>query len=459
MIIQLYLISLICFKLVLAFPTRIIVLNIIGSQLEDFTLSIANGLHFISETSKLDPQIFDGTLCHIYTRRGNFNNLNENTKLQLSKHPHCELFFYSNMSLPDNNMAYYRKKEEQVTPILESLSMTLSLSPPRVPESITKAVFITVSNSTKITPTKEFLNIFTRIDSTATISSSSSSFSSGSNAHIYHIMLLGKTRRMTSVSDWRDLGVIAMCLNDVTRQWLSVLRTTYFHHASNRPAFTLLDPRPAILEANTQLRGVVRVGHFRRGEVCAVKAKKREGEGGGTTHCKAGRVLLEVGCSGGDVGHNHNCVSVDENQNWKHTFDRGIDSLEFKLRKDKSLWTSPELLDAAEHGVLRFVMGREMGQGQGQGSGGPAPFCWETNSTTDYPIASRSISQSSPYSDDVRMSWLGQQSGPPYTIKGGVGPNGIKGTISKVLMTIDLLLRFPDHEWIVWFDDDTWINP
>eukprot|EP00607_Mallomonas_marina_P007422 CAMPEP_0182416288 /NCGR_PEP_ID=MMETSP1167-20130531/561_1 /TAXON_ID=2988 /ORGANISM="Mallomonas Sp, Strain CCMP3275" /LENGTH=419 /DNA_ID=CAMNT_0024588929 /DNA_START=1042 /DNA_END=2301 /DNA_ORIENTATION=- len=31
--------------------------------------------------------------------------------------------------------------------------------------------------------------------------------------------------------------------------------------------------------------------------------------------------------------------------------------------------------------------------------------------------------------------------------------------MSKVVMLIDALQRYPDHEWVVWMDDDTWINP
>jgi len=31
--------------------------------------------------------------------------------------------------------------------------------------------------------------------------------------------------------------------------------------------------------------------------------------------------------------------------------------------------------------------------------------------------------------------------------------------MSKVLMTIDVMHRHPDADWVVWMDDDTWINP
>ena len=34
-----------------------------------------------------------------------------------------------------------------------------------------------------------------------------------------------------------------------------------------------------------------------------------------------------------------------------------------------------------------------------------------------------------------------------------------RGTMSKVLMTIDVMHRHPDADWVVWMDDDTWINP
>ena len=95
-----------------------------------------------------------------------------------------------------------------------------------------------MSSTTNIIPTKLFSNLFNEKS---------------------QITLMGKTKRFTTVSDWHDLMILAMNINKYTLNWLKTVIDTFYHHAANREAFTLLDPRPAIWEANIQHRNNIKI--------------------------------------------------------------------------------------------------------------------------------------------------------------------------------------------------------
>ena len=44
-------------------------------------------------------------------------------------------------------------------------------------------------------------------------------------------------------------------------------------------------------------------------------------------------------------------------------------------------------------------------------------------------------------------------------VKGGYRDAGLRGTMTKVVMLIDAMLRRPEADWLVWMDDDSWVNP
>ena len=45
------------------------------------------------------------------------------------------------------------------------------------------------------------------------------------------------------------------------------------------------------------------------------------------------------------------------------------------------------------------------------------------------------------------------------SLKGGRRDLGMRGIMTKVPMIIDAMIKFSDADWLLWMDDDTWINP
>ena len=87
------------------------------------------------------------------------------------------------------------------------------------------------------------------------------------------IVLLGKTRKLTSHSDWHDLSVVLFSHRrfPLIQSWVTALTTTFMVHARDHIYFTLLSPRPSILEANAvlSLSHQLRVGHFQNHDICS----------------------------------------------------------------------------------------------------------------------------------------------------------------------------------------------
>jgi len=276
--------------------------------------------------------------------------LPENTRKQIQNISTLSMRFYSNQSLDDYNIGRHKKDNEYVTAILESL---LSESFPKD----SKAILISTSHEMKLTPLKDFPNYFKQIRREESVSQSSSS-----SMEQYQVRLMGKTKRMTSVSDWHDLMIAALLIGDPAVQtWLKKVREMYYRHASGRLAATLFDPRPALLEASLQLRSSVRVGYFRSGEICVRKSAAD------ASRCKD-LALIELHCLDTDVATATTCLTVTIPIAWRQTVSRSWDSLSFKTGVEESMWDK-SLHEAAEHGALRFLLGA--------GDNKPAPFCWE----------------------------------------------------------------------------------
>ena len=211
------------------------------------------------------------------------------------------------------------------------------------------------------------------------------------------ILLFAKTRELSSVSDWHDLQILALRVNNLSNvipSWVKTLSKTFYEHA-NRSAYTMLEPRPSILEANVKVFSSVGYWPFR--SICAVKGVlgvKREEELREdniskksvyiTQSCRINKsylVLFEVKCiaiSGignveVDLHDNESeydvCSIIDENTSWKTRSVGGkLKHLNWKLE------ISPRFLDSLlpysmDQGSLRFRLSREKSR--------PADFCWD----------------------------------------------------------------------------------
>ena len=82
---------------------------------------------------------------------------------------------------------------------------------------------------------------------------------------LFNILLFGKNKRLTSVSDWHDLQLIAFHITPSTikhiHSWINVLYKTYNEYA-NRQAYNMLEPRPAMIESNLQHKNILNIKYW-----------------------------------------------------------------------------------------------------------------------------------------------------------------------------------------------------
>lgn len=88
------------------------------------------------------------------------------------------------------------------------------------------------------------------------------------------ILLLEKNQQLTCPSDWHDLQVVVMVLaSPHSQHWLEMLRKVYLHHA-NRSAFTLREPRAAIMESMYAEETSPHVGFLDAADVCLLPGRE-----------------------------------------------------------------------------------------------------------------------------------------------------------------------------------------
>ena len=321
-----------------------LILNAIGTIDSSRALAILRAVDFIERLENQSHLMIFRFKVILWMYPDGYSYLPAFAKRQLKAMDNLSTRYYSNDSLEDYNVGRNKKEIECVTAILESLLSE------KFPQD-SKAILVSISHDVKLNPLNNFQNLFKHIGRGGL--SSSGHPTSGK---YFHVKLMGKTRRMTSVSDWHDLMVAVLLIGDpAVKEWLLRVRNIYYRHAAGRLAATLFDPRPALLEATLQLRKTVRVGYFRSGEICMRIL------GSDSSRCKE-KSLLEVECVSHDDSVNGVCAELLESQAWKMSMDPDLQ--EFPFPTDLT-----QIHQSSYDAPVRFLIGAKDLR--------PAPFCWQ----------------------------------------------------------------------------------
>lgn len=232
------------------------------------------------------------------------------------------------------------------------------------------------------------------------------------------VILPGKNKGMTSVSDWHDFVVTGIRVSSQSSagRFLDSFLEIYRHHssASGRKAFTLLEPRPATRESMMRMAYGPRPWEQQQQETSSsssmTSAARERGAGfqyflfeeicGGNgkevsakqpVPCLNNKLTyLTVHCSHGgeDKGV---CQTIDEPPVWRHVERRMPSTWAERVNKP------PEILEknpivAMWMGISRFrpPSGGNGSDGSAASSGGerehgPRKFCWESNKSQTGP--------------------------------------------------------------------------
>lgn len=304
----------------------------------------------------LDPVFLRNTVIHIFSQRNDYDqSIQQENGNDVIQH------YYKSVPLPNLNIGRPRPAEEKVSSILESIMSTFQINSSRI-------VSISFSKNSKAVPTPLFPSIFNML-------SAPHSQPERSTNKTFDVVVLDKTKRLTSMSDWHDLLIIGLSSSMSTSSFLQSFQQVYFDHA-NRSAFTLLDPRPALLEAifRSRRRSNLKVSYLTNCEVHTI-AETREG-----THIRAEKLsrcgsairsYIELACGEGSGTHsNHQCGIVEDPMSWKHTIDKNL-HVEYSeyARLGKNRWKT-DLPEAMFFGSLMFRNATL--------DNSPRRFCWDS---------------------------------------------------------------------------------
>ena len=177
------------------------------------------------------------------------------------------------------------------------------------------------------------------------------------------VLLLAKTYKLTTVSDWHDLrilGLSSLSKQNKSYQWFQTFKQVYLHHA-DRDAFTLLPPRFALLEANYR--------HYDNN--IAVTYLSHENihtyinNNNNNINLEMKELTLQpylsIQCKEHD--HQQTCLKVDDPKDWLKTIKRNFPGID---TKDVSF-----ILSGMGHGHARF---RNFNSSEDI----PRGMCWDT---------------------------------------------------------------------------------
>lgn len=352
----LILVSVLCEALL---QDQVLLLQVLDSHALKDALAFVQSPVLSAALAKTDVSVIIST--------AHYQSADKDVKESLSKIKTLTVRHYSPhvAPLPDVSIGKKVKTEERVSYVLDGLNSTMS-SPGW--GTILSLAFRKGSTPHPLPSFANFFNIKAKGEAA-------------------DIVLLGKTRRLTSVSDWHDLQVLVVRNKESTRKWLSTFQEQYLHHAQGRAAFALLEPRPALLESLVRLRATLSPTFFSKGQICRQHtvsggAAMFEGQPTSLDHCLQHASFLSIECADvGQVGDSGGgslspCHVLDEPQAWRARIDRNVVSTYEQrspfIKADK--WSS-HLHEGIWAGSLRFIHPHD--------DKTPRKFCWETDAALD----------------------------------------------------------------------------
>lgn len=306
-------------------------------------------LRFIHSMKELSAELS----CNLFAHEHELDALVDKSQLDVGN---VRTHHYSRKPLKNLNIGRLNPPDEKVTSLMESFEFADNFL------RNTSTVMIAFSKTTGALPTQQFMSIFDLLvaaDTKVDVSSNRS-----------HILLLEKTQKLTSFSDWHDLMVLGLGASsshdNITSSWISTFRDVFYHHG-NRSAFTLLDPRPAMLEASARLYPRIRIGVLTTSELCVMRAgAKRACVGSGGVL----RILCGAVAADGSHEPDHACAVVNVPISWKHTLGNDMFASYSEMAKTDDQKMDANVMEAMWAGVLRF---RNASTGDI-----PRDYCWDT---------------------------------------------------------------------------------
>ena len=299
------------------YSTNVLVFNIIGNNKKEVFTASRGAINFLKAMHRHGLECKNILSCHAHTQE---EHMSDDVLQELNMYLNRRVEPFKSKRMVDTSVGQEAPQIEHVSEILWSLQESIE----RNKKDKSVVLMMTFSADTHPVFVAQFLQLLD---------------------HVAHhkkdspkLMLLGKTEDLGSVSDWHDLMLIMFAPGERSVQhWAQHLLEVYLHHA-DRPAFALLKPRTAIMEAAIRTRRELKIGYFSAGDVCVElwienkaansRGLKNEHLGGlsSTNQDDQGHPafcldtspsFLHINCAGGDTITRHACSTLHRPHAWK----------------------------------------------------------------------------------------------------------------------------------------------
>lgn len=283
---------------------------------------------------------------------------------------HGEIRYYPPSLVSANIGSSNDDAPEHVSEVLFALSTVEQEFRAAVGNPVALSLAFSASSSPSFDTIENFRKIFRKVGHS-------------SSSEVKKVLLFEKNRELTSPSDWHDLQVVVLALaSAVSRRWLEVLQQVYVHHAK-RHAFTLREPRVALMESihhRDQESSGAHVGFLGEDDVCVhvVQGGGRHSSHGvarglcSGQHAAAASIRLTCRCpppAHRAKAHSCLCSHLFPPEDWARRIDVSPTAINDRVGLDVKEFLN-KLPEYNKFGTARFRFASE--------SDMPLGFCWET---------------------------------------------------------------------------------
>jgi hypothetical protein len=229
----------------------VLIISIVGDTVEQLDSAITHALLFLSS---FDPMCKEFMRCRAFMT-SNLTMIGSPSVLRLQAATQGTVQSYPPSLISHNIGSSSDDFPEHVSEVIFALTTVEK----EFRASTASPVALSLTFSAYSSPVAEdfanFRRLFRKIEHSASMKSKK-------------VLLYEKNKDFTSPSDWHDLQIVVMALAcPHTQQWIEDLQEVYFYHA-NRTAFSLREPRAAIMESVYSANNVAHVGFLDEEDVC-----------------------------------------------------------------------------------------------------------------------------------------------------------------------------------------------
>ena len=229
--------------------------------------SVANLIRICQQLFQLNAVEWSKSVRSVHMSQSSCKLLNKHDVHSISVELGLKLICSDIRTFKDSRIGTHQRAKEYVSTIMHSMNHSLSdYRPVNMATKSSRMLFLAISGTTTFIPSPKFYENWNGKYFTEELALSKTT--PALPYKLFNIILYGKNRKFGVVSDWHDLQCVAFRFATSSEYesilgWVRVLKATYEEYA-DRAEFNMLEPRPAIIEANIQYKHQLIIKYWSR---------------------------------------------------------------------------------------------------------------------------------------------------------------------------------------------------